>query len=169
MHRGQTILVDTNVIIEAVRIGCWSAIKAYFRVETVEKCCEEARTGDMHRSNYVVVDEEALRKQVNTHSVSERELAKLAILDPNSTLFDSGERHLWAHALSRSDAWIASSADFAAVRAAVRLGWEERLVSLEELVKAASVNPRAGIPKEQFSRTRLSEWRTHAILERGSL
>ena len=50
MQRGQVVLVDTNIIIEAVRVNCWGALTAHFSVETVEKCCEEARTGELHRT-----------------------------------------------------------------------------------------------------------------------
>ena len=53
MQRGQVVLVDTNIIIESVRTGCWNALTTHFKVETVEKCCEEARTGEAHRPGYV--------------------------------------------------------------------------------------------------------------------
>lgn len=76
MQRGQAVLVDTNIIIEAVR------------------------------------DAEAFR-------------------------LDAGERHLWAHATGRADAWIACCCDQAAVNVAVRLDWGDRIVSLEELAGAA--------------------------------
>lgn len=33
-----SILVDTNVIIEAVRTGCWAALTGQLRVETVVAC-----------------------------------------------------------------------------------------------------------------------------------
>lgn len=134
---GQVLLVDTNIIIECVRVGCWGVLRAYFSVETVEKCCEEARTGDLHRRGYVVVEEGMLRDRLKVHQASETELAELTIRDPDTKRLDPGERHLWAHALRRSDAWIASCCDQAAVNAAVKLGWGDRLSSLEELAGAA--------------------------------
>jgi hypothetical protein len=164
---GRVLLVDTNIIIESVRVGCWGALKAHFSVETVEKCCEEARTGELHRPGYVVVQEPALRERLKVNRVSDTELAQLAVQDPESSRLDPGERHLWAHALARGDAWIASCADFAAVSAAVRLGWEDRLKSLEELAKGAGANPAAGKLKEHFRSARLSQWRTAALLARG--
>lgn len=167
MDRGQVILVDTNVMIESVRVSCWSALKAHFSMETVEKCCEEARTGERRRQNYVVVDEDALRERFSAHPVSERELAMLALHDPDSKRLDPGERHLWAHALARADAWMASSADFAAVSSAVRLGWKDRLVSLEELANKAGARRAAGKLKDQFSTARLSDWRTAVLLKGG--
>ena len=167
MDRGQVILVDTNVIIESVRVSCWSALKAHFSMETVDKCCEEARSGERRRPNYVVVDEDALRVGVKIHPVSARELATLAVHDPDSRGLDAGERHLWAHARTRGDAWLASSADHAAVCSAARLGWMDRLVSLKELARTAGAHRAAGKLKDQFSTARLSKWRTIILLEGG--
>jgi hypothetical protein len=64
MSKGATVLLDTNAIIEAHRSGCWRAVVDAFRVETVEKCCEEAATGDKRRPGYVKVDVVAMRKLV---------------------------------------------------------------------------------------------------------
>ncbi len=43
-HRG-TVLVDTNVILEAHRTGTWRALTGGYRVETVEECVTETQTG----------------------------------------------------------------------------------------------------------------------------
>jgi hypothetical protein len=159
--------VDTNIIIEAVRAGCWTAVKAHFGVHTVEKCREEARTGDVYRSDYVKVDEAALRDRVEAHSVSENELAALSVRDPEAAGLDPGERHLWAHALGRRDAWIAACCDQGALNAAVRLGWRDRLVSLEELASAAGARSALRQLRPQFGANRLAKWRTDAILRWG--
>ena len=34
MQRGQVVLVDTNVIIEAFRAHCWNAVTTHFTVES---------------------------------------------------------------------------------------------------------------------------------------
>jgi len=167
MQHGQVVLVDTNIIIEAVRVNCWSALTAHFSVETVEKCCEEARTGELHRPGYVEVSEKALRERLKVHLVSDIELAALGLRDPEAFRLDPGERHLWAHAVSRGDSWLASCCDNAAVNAAVRLGWEDRLASLEELTNAAGARPASRHLKEQFRSARLAAWRTAALLKRG--
>lgn len=167
MQRGQVVLVDTNIIIEAVRTNCWTALTTHFSVETVEKCCEEARTGQLHRPGYVEVNENALRDRLKVHQVSNAELAALSLRDPEAFRLDAGERHLWAHGLGRNDAWIASCCDNAAINAAIRLGWEERLKSLEELVNAAGARTASRNLKEQFGSARLSTWRTTALLKRG--
>jgi len=62
--------MDTNVIIEAHRTRCWRAVVNAFNVETVEKCCEEAATGDKRRSGYVVVDVEAVKNSILIHPVT---------------------------------------------------------------------------------------------------
>jgi hypothetical protein len=166
MHE-QVILVDTNIVIEAVRIGCWSAVTAHYRIETVAKCCEEARTGDRRRAGYVQVTEEDLQTRLTVHRVSDTDLAHLALRDAESFRLDEGERHLWAHALQRDDEWFACCCDHAAVNAAVRLGWQDRLVALEELANHAGVGAALKRLKPQFSKVRLSEWVTAALLERG--
>ncbi len=38
------VFTDTNVILEAFRTRCWTAICQYYSVEAVEKCIEEALT-----------------------------------------------------------------------------------------------------------------------------
>jgi len=167
MQRGQAILVDTNIIIEAVRTGCWSALTTHFSVQTVEKCCEEARTGEAHRAGYVAVSEMHLRERLQVHRVSEAELAVLSLRDTEAFRLDAGERHLWAHALGRTDDWIACCCDQAAINTAVRLDWGDRLVSLEELASTAGAKHAVKQLKPQFESGRLSAWRTAALLRRG--
>lgn len=45
MHQVR-VFADTNVILEAFRTRCWTAITTHFAVETVEKCVEETLTGN---------------------------------------------------------------------------------------------------------------------------
>lgn len=165
MQPGQLVLVDTNVVIEAFRVGCWRALTTHFTIETVEKCYEEALTGDPMRPGYIVIEGDALRAGLRArHNVSEGERAALTLRLAYPETLDPGERDLFAHALARPDAWIASCADRAAVNAALELGWEERLVSLEALVRAAGANRAM-----QFHYTErwLSDVRTTFKLDRG--
>jgi hypothetical protein len=167
VQRGQAVLVDTNIIIEAIRIGYWSALTGHFQVETVEKCREEARTGRTYRPGYVTVDERALRERLIAHDVDSQALARLTVRAPSTAFLDPGERHLWAHALGRTDAWLASTADAAAIGAAVGLQWEDRLVSLEQLLDACGARSSATKLNKQFRTEQLSGWRTAALLARG--
>ncbi len=77
MTRGDIVLMDTNVIIEAYRTRCWGALVNTFKVETVEKCWEEAATGDKRRAGYVVIDVEVMKTSVLIHPVTLMELAEL--------------------------------------------------------------------------------------------
>jgi hypothetical protein len=167
VQRGQVILVDTNVVIEAIRAGCWAALTGYCRVETVEKCREEARTGRDYLPGYVVVQEKDLRDRLIAHDVDDQTLARLTLRDAATALLDPGERHLWAHALGRTDAWLATTADAAAIHAAVRLGWADRLVSLEQLAETCGLRSSARKLNKQFRTEQLSAWRTAALLARG--
>lgn len=164
MQRGQAVLVDTNIIIEAVRTNCWTALTAHFNIETVEKCCEEARTGRLHRPGYVKIEEKALRDKLRAHAVSDGDLASLSIHYENAARLDEGERHLWAHASMRSDAWMASTGDKAAFFAACHLGWRDRLVSLEELAEGAGARHALKQIKPQFTKARLDLWRAEFVL-----
>lgn len=67
--RGDIVLLDTNVIVEAHRVRCWKMLAQSFRIETVEECCVEAATGDRRRQDYVEVDVEDMRKLVAVHEV----------------------------------------------------------------------------------------------------
>lgn len=164
MLRGQILLVDTNIIIEAFRTRCWNALAGYFAVETVERCFEEALTGDPLRPGYVQVDAAQLRKGLRQrHAVGNLERAQLVLRLATANALDAGERELFAHALQRNDAWLASCADRAAVNAALELGWEERIVALERLAQATGA--RSGF-KHHFTERWLAEVRTAHKLDR---
>ena len=168
MKLKQILLFDTNIIIEAVRVKCWSALTTHFHIETVTKCCEEARTGNRRRSGYVEVNDTHLQPRLTVHAVSEVELAHFDMHElVESFRLDEGERHLWAHALQRTDEWFACCCDRAAVNVAVRLGWKDRLVALEELVNQAGARTAIKHLKPQFYKARLSEWVTASVLQQG--
>ena len=60
---------------------------------------------------------------------------------------DVGEESLWAHALGRNDRWVLCGPDEASLRCGVRLGFRERLVSLQELLDGASHRPRVALKR----------------------
>lgn len=159
------VLLDTNVIIEAIRTRCWTAITAHFSIQTAAVCCEEALTGDPLRPGYVSVDPAQLEKGLRArHQVSDEQRLALAVRLANPDILDDGERDLLAHAIGRSDAWVASCADRAAVNAALELGFEERFVSLAAMARVAGARPAL---KFQFTDVWLSEVRTTYKLDRG--
>lgn len=58
---------------------------------------------------------------------------------------DGGEDALWAHALGRDDVWFLCGPDKASLRCGVRLGFRERLVSLEGLLADVGHRPRISL------------------------
>ena len=132
-HRG-TLLVDTNVILEAYRTGSWRTLTGGYRVETVEDCVTETQTGFQRRRPEWQIDEAELRKRLATaHVVTDLQRSVLAIRVGDIAL-DRGEASLWAHALGRDDGWILCGPDRASLRCGVRLGLRDRLVSMEGLL-----------------------------------
>lgn len=143
-HRGP-VLVDTNVILEAHRVGSWRALASGYDVETVEDCVTETQTGFQRRRPERPVDARALRASLAAvHPVGDRERAELALRAPDIVL-DRGEASLWAHALRRDDAWVLCGPDKASLRFGVRMGFRERLVSLERLLNDAGHRPRSSL------------------------
>lgn len=132
------ILVDTNVIIECHAAGCWAVFAGAFRPETVEKCVEETQNGRQKRRPEQQIDEAALRRSLGSvHAVSEVQLAEVFLRGGDS--IDEGERHLWAHALSRQDAWILCGPDRGSLRFGFKAGRASNLISLEELFTLQSL------------------------------
>lgn len=132
MARKEAILVDTMVIIESHQSGCWNALSSRFRLETVEKCIEETATGKQKRRPEQQIDETELRSSFHQiHPVTDEELAEVYIRGASG--LDDGERHLWAHALGRPDAWVLCGPDRASMRFGFDAKFRDRLISLEQL------------------------------------
>ena len=158
-HRG-SVLVDTNVILEAHRIGCWRALTGGYRVETVEECVTETQTGYQRRRREQQIDEAELRERLGAvTAVDDRARAGLAVRIGELAL-DEGEACLWAHALGRGDDWILCGPDRASLRCGVRLGFRERLVSLEALLEDVGHRPRVAL-RPAYSR----EWHERVVGE----
>ncbi|MGC8074344.1 hypothetical protein ACP3W1_27665, partial [Salmonella enterica] len=68
--------MDTNVILEAHRTGCWRALRGGLRLETVEECVAETQTGAQRRRPEQRIDETILRRDLKSvHTVTDRERA----------------------------------------------------------------------------------------------
>tara|TARA_R110000868_G_scaffold11516_7_gene56435 strand:+ start:33701 stop:34216 length:516 start_codon:yes stop_codon:yes gene_type:complete len=134
-HTG-TVLVDTNVIIEAHRIDAWRALSGGYSIETVDDCVTETQTGRQRRNPEQQIDEVALRLSLSkVHDVTDLERAQVA-LKAEGIALDRGEHSLWAHTDHHSQGWVLCGPDKASLRLGVRLGYREQLVSLEELLIA---------------------------------
>lgn len=141
MERDRIILVDTNIIIEAVRAGCWNALTGWFRIVTTEVCRDESLAGDPLRRSYIAVTDEDLARCHQIVAVDMQAHAQFALACAGADALDLGERDLFVHALNREDDWIICCADRAAVNIALGLGWEPRIEALESLTVATGARP----------------------------
>ena len=138
----QIVYVDTNVVFEAVETGCWAAILQHFDVHTVTEVRRETQAGDRKMKSYVVVDTAQFDANVQVNEVSPTQLAKAQLRAPLLASIDEGERDLLAYVATQSPgAWLLTTGDRAAVRAACALGLGDRLRSLEELAGACGLRP----------------------------
>jgi hypothetical protein len=141
-HTGP-VLVDTNVILECWRVGSWRAFTGGYGVETVEDCVTETQTGFQRRRPEQQINLAELRASLaRSHEVSREEIAAAIVRDEETSFLDVGERSLWAHALTRSDAWVLCGPDKASLRLGMRLGFRGRMVALEALLSAVGYRPR---------------------------
>jgi hypothetical protein len=144
-HTGP-VLVDTNVIFECWRVGSWRALAGGYRVETVEDCVTETQTGFQRRRPERRIDAVALRQSLaQVHDVTPAQLAAAIVGDETISFLDVGERSLWAHALTRTDAWVLCGPDRASLRFGIRLGFRDRLVALETLLTDVGHRPRQAL------------------------
>jgi hypothetical protein len=158
-HLG-VVLVDTNVILECWRVGAWRALSSGYRLETVEDCVTETQTGWQRRRREQQVDQALLEKSLaGVHRPGMKEFAVVAVQAPDIAL-DPGERALWAHALTRGDDWILCSPDRASLRFGVRLGFRERLESLEKLLNDVGFRPKMA-PNSNYT----AAWHARALNE----
>lgn len=146
-HHGP-VLVDTNVVLESWRVGAWRALTGGYRVETVEDCVIETQTGYQRRRPEQQIDLAALRSSLKSvHPIGDRERAGAIVRDAMLAFLDAGEQSLWAHALTRTDAWVLCGPDKASLRFGVRLGLRDRLVALEDLLQGVGHRPATALRK----------------------
>lgn len=127
------VLVDTMVILEAHAKKCWAALAGGHKLETVEMCITETQTGNQQRDPEQNIDEKALRASLRSvHPVDHEALAEVLLLGGAS--LHAGERHLWAHALTRNDAWVLCGPDIASLRFGYNAQMRNRIITLEELL-----------------------------------
>ena len=129
------VLIDTNVIIETWRADAWRALCGGYGLETVEACVIETQTGYQNRRPEQRIDQAVLLKGLRAvHSVSDAEMAAALIRDGETATLDTGEKALWAHAITRPGSWVLCGPDKASLRIGIRLGFRDRLIALERLL-----------------------------------
>lgn len=158
-QRGQLVLVDTNVIIEAHAANCLSQIADSFRLCTVETVIEETQRGRQRRRLEQHIDEAALReKMALIGTVTDEQRFNFTLVHQPAGL-DAGELDLLVWATALEDAWLLNSPDMAVLRFAHQVGWLDRLVSLEAMTKAVNARLRQGL-RENYGERWLSSNRT---------
>jgi hypothetical protein len=100
------------------------------------------------------------------HAVSDRERAAALLRDQQLAFLDAGEQMLWAHAVTRDDAWVLCGPDKASLRLGIRLGFHQRLVSLERLLSDVGFRPRQGL-REAYTQRWLEKTLTELALLEG--
>ncbi len=169
-RRSVPVLVDTNVILECHRTTSWRALTGGYRIETVGECITETQTGFQNRRPEQWIDEAALRKSLaRVNAVSDAERAAAAVRESQFAALDPGERDLWAHALTRTGAWVLCGPDRASLRRGVRLGLRDRLVSLEELLSDIGHRPKPELRKPYTARWLADCLNELIVLESGKL
>lgn len=144
-HHGP-VLVDTNVIIECWRVSAWKALCGGYAVETVGECFVETQTGFQNRRPEQQIDGVELGNTLKAvQPVNDTDRAQAVTTDHTIAQLDPGERALWAHALSRQDAWVLCGPDKASLRIGIRLGLRDRLVSLERLLVDVGFKPKLNL------------------------
>jgi hypothetical protein len=137
------VLVDTNAIVEAWRIGAWRALCGGYSLATVEECVIETQTGYQNRRPEQRIDRQALLAGLKAiHKVSDAERAAALIRDGEIAMLDEGEKALWAHLLARSDNWALCGPDKASLRIGIRANFRDRLISLNRLLDGAGFRPK---------------------------
>lgn len=133
MKQNERVLIDTNAIIEAHRLNCWSNLISFFTIETVDMCARECATGQQHRT-YVQIDTNALRQSISVHDVTNAMRLELICREPSAVDLDDGEKDLLAFAMTLPpDAFLICSPDKACMMVAARLALIDQLVSLQKL------------------------------------
>ena len=136
-------------------------------METVEDCVTETQTGFQRRRPEQSIAADELRASLAAvHSVADRERAELALLVQDIAL-DVGEESLWAHAFGRDDRWVLCGPDKASLRCGVRLGFRERLVSLQELLDGVGHRPRVTLKRHYTKKWLNGTLGEFVLAERG--
>jgi hypothetical protein len=140
------VLLDNCAISACVGAGAWAALASRYTLETVEEVEREATTGYQHRH---IIPPTEFRNQVKVHAVSDDARFMAQSVHSQLATIDDGERDLWVHALSREGAWVLCGPDIASIKFGVLNGFQDRLVSLEELLSTIGYTPKIRLQEHQ--------------------
>ncbi len=140
---GDTVLIDTNVILEAHRVACWQNLSRLYHFHTVSTVMEETQTGYQHRSRPQQIDYFQLTVSMgHIYEVTQVDLMSCTLDQPQIMGLDPGERDLLIYARKAGEnSWLLASPDKAAMRVAHAIGWLDRMISLENLLNTVHLRP----------------------------
>lgn len=163
LQRGQLVLIDTNVIIEAHDTNCLAQIAESFRLCTVEQVIAETQRGRQRRRPERNIDEDWLRRRMEViGDVTDEERFEFT-MKYQAVGLDDGERDLLIFATGLQDAWFLNSPDMAVLRFAHQAGCLQRLVSLEEMCRTTNARLRQNL-RDNFRESWLAVNRTELSL-----
>lgn len=159
----EILYVDTCVVIEATRAGCWNAVAGHFQIHTVDEVSKELATKPDIVHGYVNIDIKAFLKQAVIEPKQPQALLQAAANSAAITALDPGERYLLAHVfVIEKNGWLVTTGDKAAVKTACSLGLSERLISLEEVADKCGQRPTLN---SWYTKKWLSDQKTAYLLE----
>lgn len=157
------VFIDTMIIIEAFRTGCWEYLSSRYDLHIVQSVFDEALAGKRERNGYILVPRNEIEEKTTVHKVTDDMLAHAYAVHAGMTTLDRGERDLLAYVHSVNDkVHLLTTADKAAIKAACALGLREQLRSFEVLVNGTKL---AEPIKRGYTETALSIACTEYLLE----
>lgn len=159
--RGDIVLIDTNVILEAHRLNCWKPLSEYFQLHTVDKVIEETQTGYQNRRPEQTIDMTALQNSfAHIENITDLQIIEFDMVHQEIAL-DDGEKALmiYAHSLTQN-AWFLNSPDKAVIRYACSKGWSDQLTSLGAMVKQLNLKIKQAL-KQNYT----DSWLAHEKLK----
>lgn len=156
--KGDIVLIDTNVILEAHRVSCWRALSEYFSLHTVDKVIEETQTGYQNRRPEQTIDESELKVTFkHIEMISDLQVIQFDMSNPKGLPLDDGEKALiiYAHMIDKNF-WFLNSPDKAAIKYACTCGWGDGIVSLEAMSKHLKLSLKQPM-KQNFTESWLAQ------------
>jgi hypothetical protein len=144
LKRGDSVFIDSNAIAAAHWAKAWGAIRNAFRLVTAVECVGEVIRPDRRGRILVTKTVEVLSKELDTRQVNDAMRFILLEALGDAVAVDPGEQDLLALAMAQGGAvWCFCGPDKAALRALHCLGWSDRMVSLEEMMRLVGMQPGA--------------------------
>jgi hypothetical protein len=166
LKRGDIVFIDTNAIAAAHSVKAWAAIRSAFKLITALVCTEEVTRPNRYGDVLVEKTAESLAQELEIRIVDDAMRFVLLEKLGEAVALDAGERDLLALAVAQGrGVWCFCGPDKATLRALHCLGWADRMVSLEQMMRLVGVDAK-GLQRS-LTQSWLEEKRT--ILKLGDM